>query len=518
MTASARPSRTSNGKSQPEPVLLESLDEGLLQKLYYLQELQAELAELEQQRLRAYQNDPVAWAQDYLKTFVWSKQREVLAALVTHRKVAVRSCHNIGKSYLAALAAAWWISTHEDAFVVTTAPTFNQVKVVLWRYIRRLHRQFNLPGRVNQTEWLIDEDIVAYGRKPADQDATGFQGIHAAHVLVILDEACGVPDTLWDAADSLTSNEGCRMLAIGNPDVPSTRFHLISEPGSTWHSIRISAFDSPNFTGEEVPDALRRLLISRTWVDEKAKDWGVDNPVYISKVTGEFPEQSPHGVVRITDVNACRIIDPVHPYAPDQLLPVELGVDVGGGGDLTVVRERRGIATGRQWTNHSDRPEALAPFVLDCIRATGATHVKVDSIGIGWGLVGELRNMATRGLHDAVITAVNVSEKSTRPDKYKNLRSQIWWEIGRNMLSSRAADLASAEDCDTLVAELLMPRWTENLAGQIEVEKKDDIRERAHGRSPDHADAWLLAYYKPVRSLDPFMTELAKLTAGGRTV
>ena len=492
------------------------MDEALLQKLYYLRELQTRKTDLDRQAHLAYQTDPVGWARNKLGAFIWSKQCEVLQALVDHRKVAVRSCHNVGKSHLAALAVAWWLSAFEDAFVVTTAPTFNQVKVVLWRYIRRMHRTYGLPGRTNQTEWLINEEIVAYGRKPADTDATGFQGIHARHVLVIIDEACGVPDALWDAADSLTSNAGCRMLAIGNPDVPSTRFHLISEPGSTWHPIRISAFDSPNITGEEVPQWLSDLLISREWVEEKAKDWGTDNPVYVSKVLGEFPDQDPNSVVRIADVNACRILDPPHPYTPDQLLPVELGVDVGGGGDLTVIRERRGIQTGRQWTSHSDRPEALAPLVLRCIQEAGATSVKVDSIGIGWGLVGELRNMAQRGLHQATIHAVNVAERATKPDKYKNLRAQIWWEIGRGLTTDRAVDLVGAQDVDQLVAELLMPRWTENTAGQIEVEPKDDIRERAHGRSPDHADAWLLAYYSPKRSLDPFMSQLQGLVGAAR--
>jgi hypothetical protein len=405
--------------------------------------------------------------------------------------------------------AAWWLDVHEpgEAFVVTSAPTYAQVRAVLWRYIRRLHKKAGLPGRVNQTEWHIDDELVAFGRKPADHDEAAFQGIHARRVLVILDEACGIPEALWIAADSLTTNPGCVILAIGNPDDPTAHFATICDPNSGWHVIRISAFDSPNLTGEEVPDDLAELLISEAWVDEKRDEWGEDNPIYQAKVEGDFPTQHPLSVVRVADVQACRLTDLTIPYADEQLQPVELGVDVGGGGDLTVIRERRGPVAGREWTSRSDLPETLAPLVVRVIRETAATAVKVDSIGIGWGLVGELRNRAGRDEHTATIYGVNVAEKATKPDKYRNLRSQIWWEVGRGLSASRGWDLSTMENADLTIAELLTPRYTENTAGQIEIESKDEIRKRQHGRSPDHADALLLAFYKPKHTLAGFLDQ-----------
>jgi hypothetical protein len=46
---------------------------------------------------------------------------------------------------------------------------------------------------------------VAYGRKPADYDPAAFQGIHARYVLVIIDEADGVPKSIFDAVDALAT-------------------------------------------------------------------------------------------------------------------------------------------------------------------------------------------------------------------------------------------------------------------------------------------------------------------------
>lgn len=486
-----------------------------LQRLEHLRGLLQRKAELEraaaQRRALMYRLDPVSWVQHRLQEFVWSKQREIMESLLHHRRVAVRSCHGVGKSHIASRIAAWWLDIHEpgEAFVVTSAPTYAQVRAVLWRYIRQVHKRAGLPGKVNQTEWLIDDEIVAFGRKPADHDEAAFQGIHARRVLVILDEACGIPEALWIAADSLTTNDGCRIFAIGNPDDPTSHFATVCDEASGWHVIGISAYDSPNLTDEEVPEALAELLISRAWAEEKAAEWGEDNPVYLSKVLGVFASQDPRAVVRIADVAACRLALEV-PYTETELSPVELGVDVGGGGDLTVIRERRGPLAGRQWTSNSDRPEDLAPLVIRAIAETGATAVKVDSIGIGWGLVGELRNRGARGEHKATITGVNVAEKASDPVKFLNLRSEIWWSVGRQLSADRGWDLSRMDDADGTVAELLTPLWWVDSSGRIVIEPKDDIRERCQGRSPDRAEALLFAFYRPRRDLTTFFDQLTR--------
>ncbi|MFG2269126.1 hypothetical protein ACGFNY_05050 [Streptomyces chartreusis] len=451
------------------------------------------------ERTAKYGRQPVRWVEERLGQTVWSKQREILNAVRDHRRTAVRSGHGVGKSWTAALVACWWLDTHPpgEAFVVSTAPTFSQVRAILWRYIRKHHRAGQLTGRVNQTEWLIDDELVGYGRKPADHDDSSFQGIHARYVLVVIDEACGVPEQLWTAADALATGPDCRILAIGNPDNPASHFRRVCMPGSGWHQMAISAFDSPNLTGEQVPEAMSAALVGPEWVREKAKEWGEENPVYRSKVLGEFSSDSPNQVVRGSDVAKCRTPAESRPPA-DRFLPVELGVDVGGGGDETVIRERRGFQAGREWRAHTDRPEQIAPLVLRAIRESGASAVKVDSIGIGFGVIGELRNAAGRGEHTAHVLGVNVAEAASRPDKFMNLRAELWWELGRGLSESGGWDLSVMDNADTTVAQLLEPRWDVDPKGRVRVEPKDEIRKRL-GRSPDNADALLLAFYSAGR-------------------
>lgn len=448
-----------------------------------------------QGRQERWQNDPVAWAQDRLGIMPWSKQREIMESVRDHRKTAVRSCHSIGKSYVAAMIVCWWLDSNPtgDAFVVTSAPTTAQVRAILWRYVRRMHKDAGLPGRTNQVEWLIDDELVAFGRKPADQDESAFVGIHAPRVLCLLDEACGVPEQIWIGAEAITTGPECRILAIGNPDNSNTHFFKVSQPGSGWHAMKVSAFDSPNFTGEKVPDRVALSLISQEWAEEKKTEWGVDNALYSSKILGEFSVDATDTIVRSSDVATCRI-DPEARYTPADLSPVELGVDVGGGQDETVIRERRGLLAGREWRIRTDRPEKIAPLVLRAIRESHATAVKIDSIGVGFGVIGELRNAASRHEHNARIIGVNVSENPRDKKKFTNLRAEMWWTIGREMSAQGMWDLSKMENADITCAELLQTRWFLDTKGRIQAEPKDDIRKRT-GKSPDHADALLLAYY-----------------------
>ncbi len=444
-------------------------------------------------------DDPARWALERADVFLWSLQREIAGSVARNRRTAVQSAHGLGKSFLAATLAAWWIDVHppDDTMVVTTAPSLDQVHAILWEEIRGLHDRAGLRGVVQRTDrWLVGDRLVGMGRKPPDYSESAFQGIHRRYVLVILDEACGIPQWLWTAVETITTGDDCRILAIGNPDDPNSHFRRLCQGTPGWESFKISCFDSPNFTGEEVPQRLRDVLTGPGWVEGRRAEWGEDNPLWIAKVLGEFPTDHPWSVIRLTDLYACQI---AAPRTDEERTPVELGVDPAGGGDETVIRERRGMVAGREWTERSDRPETISRLILHAIRATGATSVKIDSIGIGAGLVGEMRNLRQTGAHGADIIAVNVAERATEPNTYFNLRSQLWWEVGRLAAEQRLMDLSRMENADRAVGQLLEPRYSHDLKGRIKVEPKDDLRKRL-GRSPDNAEALLLAYYQPAKS------------------
>lgn len=444
----------------------------------------------------AYQDDPVGWMRERVGDSTYSVQEEIARSIVENRYTCVRSCHAAGKSFSAGRLVTWWIDSHRagEAFAVTTAPTNPQVKAILWREIRRCYRAGNggkeggIRGRLNLTEWWLDDELVAFGRKPSEYDDAAFQGIHAPYVLVVFDEADGVPENLWSQAEGLMTNPDARMLAIGNPYDPQSSFAKANRPGSQWNVIHVPVTRTPAFTGEDVPESVLKQLVSRQWVEERKADWGEGSPLYTSKVLAEFPEGADHVVVPLSWAMRCR------EEGRHREGPVILGVDPAAGGDESVILERRGNGVGRLWRDHTRDLMVLSGIVVQAIRETGAAAVHIDPIGIGWGVADRLEELRREGTHAARIIRVNVGEAADEPGRFPRKRDEVWWQTGRELTRRGIWDLSNLPEEG--LNQLCAVRYSIDSSGRIHVESKRELRDAKRlGRSPDIADALLLAFH-----------------------
>lgn len=476
---------------------------------------------------RRHRSDPGAFVRERLREYVWSKQVAILESVRDHRRTAVPSCHGVGKSRIASRAAAWWLETHPigSAFVLTTAPTTPQVKAVLWRYIRLMHANAGLSGRVNQTEWYGDvltetgdatvEQLLAFGRKPADMNPSAFQGIHARYVLVILDEACGIVDGIYNAATGIASNDDSRILAIGNPDDPTSRFERICRPNSGWNVVPISAFDSPNFTGEPCPPDVAAELVGPAYVEDAKRDWGEESPEYKSKVLGEFPESREDALIplkwiraaqarwresggweaavaleraRLADIEAARSLRRKGDSAvlvPDPI-EHELGNDVGGGHDKSTTYERLGDWARLHREHSSPDTMVTTGYIAQALDDTGATCARVDVIGIGHGVVDRGKELGKPFIGVNVASAPDPQFSN----RFANLRAQYYWGL-RQRFQDGAIVLDPADE--VLAAQLSSMRYFVNSSGKTQIESKAEMKKRGLP-SPDRADALMLAY------------------------
>ena len=442
-----------------------------------------------------YVNDGPGWVTDRLNEQLWSKQVEIMNSVRDHKQTAVHACHAIGKSFLAARIAAWWIETHplETAFVVTSAPTAHQVRTILWREISRAHRQGNLLGRLNQTEWVTDQGVtLGYGRKPADYDEAGFQGIHDEYVLVILDEASGIPESLYDGAMKITTGPNCRTLAIGNPDHEGSIFHRECM-SDRWNRIHVSAYDSPNFTDEAPPAGTESLLISQGFVDDVAAKYGKDSPKYKSMVLGEFPSEKTDGVIARADLHTALS----NRLPADDGDEVVFGIDVAGAGDDdTVVAVREGLRLVALIPVRETSAEANQDALIRLVREWDPDLINIDPIGVGDGHMAALRREFPKLARS--IVGVNFSEAASDPKRWVNLRSEVHWYARENIADWDLTLIANDHDVQE---ELLAARWFEQHRRKhapVQVEAKDEIR-RAIGRSPDSSDAIQIAYWPSKR-------------------
>lgn len=512
------------------PTLTPERARAKLERLYKLRELERAKEAAKRAKWHAFADDPVGWLDARLGEFAWSKQRTVMESVRDHRRTVVRACHGVGKSFIASRIIAWWLDTHPpgEAFVLSTAPTFHQVRAILWREVGKAHGKVaaraaeaseeGLPGRiVGGTEWKIGAELVGMGRKPADTNEHAFQGIHAPAVLIVIDEACGVTEQLWTAAKAIATNDNCRILAIGNPDDPASEMAKACKPASGWNVVHIDALESPNLSrgaleesaenlgisdkvldavlkqmpegwdGEQVPTAVEPQLTSAGWVLESARDWGVDSPLWSSKVRGEFPDLSDDALIPWNWIAKALHRD----LTPSDGDPNELGIDVARfGSDRSVFVHRHGprVRVIADYTKQDTM--TTAGQVVRHLRETGAEKAKVDAVGVGAGVVDRLREL------DVPAYEVQASWKAQDSDRFADARSEWYWQL-RQMFENSAIDI----DDDELAAQLGRMKFTVTSKGQIRVLGKEDMKKAGFG-SPDRADAATYAIAKTAPTPD----------------
>jgi len=378
-----------------------------------------------------------------------------------------------------------------EAFVVTSAPSDKQVKAILWREIGRAHRKGNLEGRITlDANWYIGDEIVAYGRKPQDltdpnEAMQAFQGIHARYVLVVLDEACGVPPWLWVAAESLVTNANSRILAIGNPDDPSSEFEKNCRPGSGWHNIKISAFDLPWNTGEVIPPSLEDLLTGQMWVEERKRKWGEESPYYISKVLGCFPEVADDTLISPAMIRAA------HEYETQHSLEFGvMGADIARlGKDRTCVYHNRGGEVRKIYEVHKQLTDKTGGKLMALLRQfANRVPMQIDAIGLG-ATVYDFMNAVGAN----VVPFVGSEKAHVRPDRFKNRRAEGYWNL-RGLMEEGLIDLDPADE--DLAAELCNIKFWHDTAGRVQIETKEELEKRGLP-SPDNADAAMMSCVRP---------------------
>jgi phage terminase large subunit len=424
----------------------------------------------------AYANDPVLFVEEMLGAQPFDYQAEFLRALLDERKMSVKSGHGTGKSTTASWAMLWFMLLRYPCKVVVTAPTSSQLFDAMFAELKRWINE--LPKELQQL-LNVKSDRVELVSAPAEafiscrtaraETPEALAGVHSDNVLLIIDEASGVPEQVYEAAAGSMSGHNATTLMLSNPTRSSgTFFESHNRMAHTWWTRTWSCKDSP--------------LVSHEFVDEMELRYGPESNAYRVRVLGEFPLSDDNTIIPYHLVEAAQNRDVV---VSDEATVV-WGLDVARfGSDATALCKRQGpiVTELRSWRGLDlmqttgrivAEYEALAP-------SKRPAEILVDSIGVGSGVVDRLQEL---GLP---VRGVNVAESPSMGDTYMNLRSELWFKC-KAWLEDRSCKLPKD---DQLIAELTAIRYSFTSSGKMKAESKDEMRKRGLG-SPDLADALCL--------------------------
>ena len=436
---------------------------------------------------------PRKWQRDTLRSIGQHlRDNRGLLQMDTLRQ-AVSSGRGIGKSALVSWLILWMLTTRIGSSVIVSANSEAQLRSVTWGELTKWqamiinsHWWEISATKVVPAQWvceLVERDLKkgtrywgAEGKLWSEENPDAYAGVHNHDgMLVIFDEASGIPDPIWAvAAGFFTENILDRYwFAFSNPRRNSGYFF------ECFHAKR-------DFWKTRTVDAREVEGTDKGVYEQIIAEYGDDSSQARVEVYGEFPSAGEDQFISPQLVEDA-FTRPLH---KDESAPVVVGVDPArGGADSTVivVRQGRDIKAIKRYKGEDTM--TIVGRVIDAIEEYKPALTVIDEGGLGYGILDRLTEQRYK------VRGVNFGSKSSKPLMWGNKRAQMWGDM-REWLKT-----ASMPKDRQLKADLVGPMRKPDSKGTIYLEGKKEMKSRGLA-SPDAADALAVTFAFPVAHRD----------------
>lgn len=414
-------------------------------------------------------------------THVEEWQQEVLRELDSgETKISIRSGHGVGKTALCSWLALHFLLFRDDVKVIVTSPSFKQMNDGLIPEVQKWLSK--VPEWMSANVESISDRIVRMPnpknnfisfRTARKENPEALAGVHASHVLIIVDEASGVDEVVYETGQGALSTKGAIAVLIGNPTKPSGFFYKTQTSlKDLWWTRKVSCMDSSR--------------VDQAYIDSQRRTYGEDSREFAVRVLGEFPESGADAVIPRAFVEKA-----INRDIEVKKIPLVWGIDPGRGGDPSGFVERSDNAVLRVEELRFDNVMRLVGWVKTewdhRPNSQRPQHIYVDSIGLGAGVYDRLDEL---GLP---VVSVNVSEAAALSDRYMRLRAEIWYKAREWFEAFDKHIPSSLHKLEQFVEELVMVEQKIMSSGKVDIESKEQMKRRGV-KSPNLADAFVLTF------------------------
>ncbi len=431
---------------------------------------------------------------------LWSIQHKISKAIsIPRAQVCVPSCNASGKTHLAArLALAFYDSFKPGvpceickgpcggSKVITISSKYDHLRDNLWGGIRTAYPE--MVNRVGFDGRLLPGDLRLEGAPnwwiigQSVEKPEGLQGHHAAHKLIIGDEATAISEDSSLAITRLLSSGDSRLLLIFNPTTADTYAAQKSKSVGV-ESIRITAWDTPAFTGEEMPEGAN-LITPRFLEELKAQGMGPGTFEWETSVEAKFWDSADDALI----IPAW--IDNAYNVQGNEGVRA-LGVDLATyGTNENVITYRDGNEIVWQRIYPSMRMDTFwqGP-VLKAVAEVEPHYVIYDADGVGAGVSGETESIQYKMTKWAGQVLPFRGGLHVEGARYRIVRSMWWWALRRRL---EHGEICIRQRDHKLYTQLSSLRYSITNTGDIRVETKEEMKKRGID-SPDRADSLMYA-------------------------
>lgn len=540
------------------------------------------------QVFKRWRKDWRLFAKEALKVKLDPQMESILFDIQNNRRVSVCSCTSRGKDFLMSVASlcalyltAGWNDqgVFEAAKVICTGPTSRQVQNIMMREIKarfngsilaKLARygfdpgrllvdriQFDMPESLKGDNKFSDmENWYLLGFKADNTNTESWTGFHSQHPTILVTEATGVPQLVFDGIEGCLQADS-RLVLAWNPNTSiGEAYQSSKDPQYKFH--RLSAFDAPNVinglklhNGEITKQEYNKLrfpgAVDFEWVDQMVNKIGWTIPIEKEDFDpAKFDFEWLDKYYRPSTVFKCKVMGIGDESGDDRLIPlswIEAAMDrwvenrnsgvqkktyerirgkydisatdiAGMGRDSTVTGHRIGDhITNFEYFVNPDPNTPPHKKISNLIAKTAKNRHLIDTIGEGAGVYANLAEVhnkyaasfkgsyGAKGLRDVA-----------KAYKFKNMRAYAYWGL-RDALDPQFGREIELPPNDQLKLQLSEMKF-EIVNGYVLMEPKEQLKKRI-GCSPDEADVVSMLFapqrLQPITESKPLPKSLGRI-------
>lgn len=378
----------------------------------------------------------------------------------------------------------WFLFCFKDSQIPCTSPTADQLHDILWKELSKWIDKIKLESVRSfydcQDKYVRIKESpktwFARARTGQKENPEALAGIHADDVLLVVDEASGVHNKVYEVAEGSLTNDNVLVILISNPVRNEGYFYDTHHSDKdNWQTLSFNSEDSP--------------IVDWEYVDRIIIKYGKDSEEYDIRVRGWFAGES-----KMDDKGWVNLLSEqdLH-WTTDEVFKgnKKLGIDPSGEGQDTTEWGLRDdfkfkcIASEKISNEKTIAEKTLT--LSQYYEVDSGKQIVIDNFGSGAN-VSKVIAISTKGHLDCY--GVNVGDPADDPDLFLNMRAELFWRL-RQWIKAGGMLVHSSQ----LKRELLNIKFKRNLKGKIQIMSKEMMK-REGIPSPNKADAMSLTFYK----------------------
>lgn len=437
--------------------------------------------------IELYYDDPVGYAEDVLNFFPDEQQAALMLSVKDNKRTSCRAGQGVGKTAALACITIWYLHMRYMAKIIVTAPTAQQLSIVMWAEIAKWLMPSAAKSVLEQTKTFVYRkgyELEWFANAKVASQKENMLGLHADDLLIICDEAPGIKDDILEALLGTISGEYNKIVMIGNPTKNTGIFYdSHNSLSDQFNCLHINAENSER-TDKEQHQILKRK-------------YGEDSNVYRVLVRGEFPLDEDDVFIPLELVLRNRMKNPIANIPATELEEtpmIDIGCDVARkGNNKTVIMYKINKYcdvykqyTGKRTTRTAAELKHLATVLHEKF-PDAMIPIKIDDTGVGGGVSDMMVEWKEQNKLDwLIIEEINFGKK---------IKSRLYVDT-TTLMASIVRDLLDAgelvvPDEEELYVQLAQRKYHVQPDGRQKLWSKDEMAEEGYA-SPDFADACYL--------------------------